>query len=183
MLAPRPWAAELLHFWFEVLGPSDWFTPSAAVDAELARRFANDLHALGACSPEAFLPEPRVTRAAILLFDQVPRNLHRDTALAWAWDGLARELARSAIAHGVHRGLSRAEAQFVAMPLMHSEDIADQNASTAFFARHGDAHTLRFARAHREMVARFGRFPHRNEALGRESSAAERRAIENGFDW
>ena len=183
MLAPRPWAAELLHFWFERLGPADWFAPSEAVDAELERRFARELHALGECRPETLLLDPRMTRAAILLFDQVPRNLYRDSALAWAWDGLARDLARAAIARGVHRGLSRAEAQFVAMPLMHSEDVADQNASTAYFARNGDAETLRFARAHRAMIARFGRFPHRNEALGRESSEAERRAIANGFDW
>ena len=120
----------------------------------MERRFARELHALGECRPETFLPDPRVVRAAILLFDQVPRNLYRDSALAWAWDGLARDLARAAIARGVHRGLSRAEAQFVAMPLMHSEDIADQNASTAFFARHGDAHTLRFARAHRARWSR-----------------------------
>ena len=183
MLAARPWAAELLRFWFGALDPSDWFAPDEAVDDALRARFERELFAVGATPPASFMRGRGTWRAAILLFDQVPRNLYRNTARAFAWDRKARVLARAAIAAGLHRDLPRAEAQFVAMPLMHSEAIADQRTSVAFFARYGDAQSFAFARAHHAMIARFDRFPHRNAVLGRDSGVAERRAVERGFDW
>ena len=178
----RPWARELLYIWFEQLGPGDWFGGGEAVDALLRRRFERILHAMGNRPPSEFLTHRRIARAAILLFDQVPRNLYRDSAEAFAWDGLALELTHAALNRNWLSGLSRDEKQFLLMPLMHSEDIADQILSLRLFARHVPG-SLGFARGHHRMIARFGRFPHRNAILGRESTQAEKRAIAAGFSW
>jgi uncharacterized protein (DUF924 family) len=181
--APRRWAAELLHFWFHTLTPGDWFRPGPDVDQELRRRFEPDLAMLSPRPAHEFLTDPLTARAAVLLFDQVPRNIHRGTAQAFACDRLARAIARGALLRGWDSGLRPQERQFLAMPLMHSEDIADQRLSLAYYTGLGRRFGLPFARSHYRMIARFGRFPHRNAILGRESSSAERRAVEAGFAW
>ena len=180
--AARPWARDLLHVWFERLAPADWFGGGKRVDALLRRRFENTLRAMGNRPAEEFLTDRMTARAAILLFDQIPRNLYRDSAQAFAWDGLALALTHGFLSRGWLAGLSRQQKQFVLMPLMHSEAIADQELSLRLFARHAPG-SLSFARSHHRMIARFGRFPHRNEILGRKSSAAEKRAVANGFSW
>ena len=181
--ARRRWAAELLHLWFHLLRPADWFRTDPRVDAELRRRFGREWAMLRRRPAGEFLGDPLTARAAVLLFDQVPRNIHRGSARAFASDGLARAITRGILRRGWNRGLSLAERQFVALPLMHSEAIADQRASLRLFTRLGRRHGLPFARSHYRMIARFGRFPHRNAALGRRSTAAERRAVEEGFVW
>ncbi|MCH2486440.1 MAG: DUF924 domain-containing protein [Erythrobacter sp.] len=180
--AVRPWARELLYVWFERLGPGDWFGGGEAVDDLLERRFEHVLHAMGSQSARDFLGNRTIARAAILLFDQVPRNLYRDTAQAFAWDDLALALTHAALRKGWLAGLSQAQKQFLLMPLMHSEAIADQELSLRLFTRHVPS-AIGFARSHHRMIARFGRFPHRNAILDRESTAAEKRAIEAGFSW
>ncbi len=179
----RFWASDLLRFWFDTLGPSDWFGSSTSVDDELRRRYGGLLLALANRSPEEFLTGQRTARAAILLFDQVPRNLFRDDARAFAHDALARAICHGMLARGWDRPLSLHEKQFVLMPLMHSEYIADQRLSLRRFVALGDSFVFGFARDHYRMIARFGRFPHRNAVLGRTSTAAERRAIEAGNVW
>jgi uncharacterized protein (DUF924 family) len=181
--APRRWAAELLHFWFHTLTPGDCFRPCAAVDAELCRRFGPDLAMLSPRAAHEFLSDPLTAQAAVLLFDQVPRNIRRGTAQAFACDRLARAVARGTLLRGWDRNLEPQERQFLAMPLMHSEDIVDQRLSLAYYAALRPRYALPFARSHHRMIARFGRFPHRNAVLGRESSRAERRAVEGGFAW
>ena len=179
--APRRWAAELLHFWFHELGPRDWWGGSPALDARVRGRFGHELAMLSTRPASEFARDPLTARAAILLFDQVPRNVWRGTPHAFAFDPLARRIARSAIARGWHRGLGREQRAFIGMPLMHSEAIADQRASLAYFREIPS--NFAFARAHARMIARFGRFPHRNAVLGRASSAAERAAIAAGNAW
>lgn len=181
--ARRRWAAELLHYWFHTLRPRDWFRRNAVVDAELRRRFAVDLAMLRTRPAIEFLGDPLTARAAILLFDQVPRNIHRGSAEAFASDRLARAIARGIMERGWDRALPMVERQFVYMPLMHSEAIADQRNSLVAFATLGPRYGRPFARSHYRMVARFGRFPHRNAALGRTSTDAEMRAIADGFVW
>jgi len=181
--AQRRWAAELLHFWFHILGPRDWFRGGPHVDQALRGRFEPDLMALFTRPADEFLSDPLTARAAVLLFDQVPRNLYRDTATAFAFDPLARTICREALARGWDKGLNREERQFLAMPLMHSEQITDQLASLRYFTTLGSAFVLSFARSHYRMVARFGRFPHRNELLGRKSTPAELAAVEAGNHW
>ena len=181
--ARRRWAAELLHFWFHALGPDNWFNVDKKVDEALGRHFEPELFALCGQPAASFLGDPLTARAAVLLFDQLPRNLYRGEAQAFAFDPLARAICREAIARGWERGLSKPERQFLGMPLMHSEEIADQRASLAYYARLGDADAFDFARRHHRMIARFGRFPHRNAVLGRASSKSELAAIAAGNIW
>ncbi|MFM5884843.1 MAG: DUF924 family protein [Novosphingobium sp.] len=183
MPALRPWAADLLHLWFHVLRPAQWYGGGTAVDDLLTRRFAPLVGPMSYRPAETFLTDAQSARAAILLFDQVPRNCFRGSAEAFAFDPLARELAHGAIARGWHLGLPRGHAQFVLLPLMHSESRADQRESLRRFAELGDPSNLRFARAHAAMVLRFGRFPHRNAVLGRVTTPAEQRAIAAGNAW
>ncbi len=181
--ARRRWAADLVHVWFHALAPADHFRRSDAVDALLRRRFAREWAMLRTQPPERFLDRPGDALAAVLLFDQVPRNLFRDSPTAFATDPLARAIAKGAIARGFARRMTRKERQFLYMPLMHSEQIADQRLSLRLFTRLGRGFGMPFARDHHRMVARFGRFPHRNAVLGRESTAAEERAIAAGNAW
>lgn len=183
MMAPRPWAAEVLHVWFHLLGPDDWFRGGDDVDALLERRFAREWRMLHRRPAREFLIDPLTAQAAILLFDQVPRNLFRDDPRAFASDPLARAIAKGALDRGWNEGLGRDACQFLAMPLMHSEHIADQRRSLRFFATLGDSFVLSFARSHYRMIARFGRFPHRNDVLGRRSTDREEAAIKAGNAW
>ena len=180
-MVARPWAAQLLHFWFHELRPSDWYRGGKRVDAAIEQRFARYWHMLHQRPASEFLESPLMATGAVLLFDQVPRNIFRDDPRAFASDGLARAITHGAISRGWDAMLGRQQRQFLYMPLMHSEDIRDQELSLAAFAALGTS--LDFARSHHRMIARFGRFPHRNSVLGRRSTAAEKRAVEAGFSW
>lgn len=181
--AKAGWATNLLHFWFHDLEASDWWTGSPKVDRYFRRHFERWLLALQNRQPGDFLKSPQHALAAILLFDQVPRNLYSGSGGAFAFDPLARQLTYGLLAKGWDRQLSAQERQFAVMPLMHSEHIADQRRSLAYYAKLGRHYGLPFARSHYAMIARFGRYPHRNEALGRTSTPAELRAIAAGFAW
>ena len=184
MAAPqRRWAAELLHFWFHKLGPRVWFAPDSRADAVLRRRFGRELMRLGARPAHEFLTDSMTALAAVLLFDQLPRNLYRQSPRAFAFDPLARAIANGALERGWDAALTLAQRQFLAMPLMHSEHIADQRRSLAIYARLGRRYGRPYAVSHHRMIARFGRFPHRNEALGRTGTKAEKRAVEAGNRW
>lgn len=180
-MPPRPWMAELQHVWFAKLGPADWYAVNETVDDALRRRFEREWRALRRRQPHEFLDSPRGALAAVLLFDQVPRNIFRGSALSFASDPLARAIARKVIARGWYRALTPVERQFLYMPFMHSEAILDQQLSVALFARLG--RSLSYARDHHAIIARFGRFPHRNDLLGRQTTPAEAAAIEAGHAW
>jgi uncharacterized protein (DUF924 family) len=179
----RRWAQDLQHFWFHTLGPAQWFARDDGVDREIARRFGPVLRAMAARPAREFLKDAQTARAAILLFDQVPRNVFRSSALAFAHDAKARAIARGALRRGWLKGLPADAGQFVLMPLMHSEAMADQRDSCALFSAHGSRRNRSFAIAHWRMIARFWRFPHRNTLLGRASTPAELRALAAGNSW
>lgn len=179
---PRRWAAELLHFWFQGLGPRDWFRGGPRVDETLRKRFERELTMLCTRPPGEFLADRQTAQAAVLLFDQVPRNIYRGQRRSFAFDPLARSIAREALRRGYDNRLGMTKRQFLAMPLMHSEHISDQLWSLAFYRRM-PRHGWSYARNHCRMIARFGRFPHRNELLGRNSTDAEERAVKAGFSW
>lgn len=181
--AARRWAAELLHFWFVELRYEQYWTREEALDGEIVRRFLPDWQALHTGSAREFLSDAETARAAVLLFDQVPRNAFRDDPRAYASDPLARQIAAGAIDARWDERLSSTERQFLYMPFMHSEEIADQDRSVALFAALGDPELTKFAKGHRAMIARFGRFPHRNTILGRESTPAELEAVAAGNAW
>ncbi|QZH75946.1 MAG: DUF924 domain-containing protein [Erythrobacter sp.] len=181
--AQRRWAGELLHFWFHRLTPRAWFGGSAELDREIEKRFRPELEALFLMPPASFTATPAEALAAVLLFDQVPRNLFRGTPRAFATDPLACAITRQALDLGFDSALTGEQAQFLAMPLMHSEHIADQRLSLKVFRRINSGSNLAFARSHYRMIARFSRFPHRNKVLARRSTPAEKRAVEAGFAW
>lgn len=183
MRGPDPgWARALLDFWFEELEPDDWFGGGEALDHSIRLRFEPLLAAQSGRPAEDFLSEGETARAAILLFDQIPRNIYRDTPRAYGWDATAVEICHGFIAQIPLEGYSENECQFILMPLMHSEDLADQQLGVELFGRHAPG-GLSYARSHRDIIARFGRFPHRNEVLGRASTSAEKRAVAEGASW
>jgi uncharacterized protein (DUF924 family) len=182
--ADRGEATALVDFWF---GPpsSDerakqravWFKIDPGFDSELRRRFqiTQKRAASGACADWALEAEPCL--ALILLLDQLPRNLYRGAAEAFATDAMARVAAQTALSRGFDRSLPASWRQFIYLPFEHSEFLADQERSVTLFAALARdpafARSLDYAKSHHAIVARFGRFPHRNRALGRPSTAAE----------
>jgi uncharacterized protein (DUF924 family) len=123
--------------------------------------------------PAAFLGSARDAVAAIVLFDQFPRNMFRGHADQFSTDPLALAIAKGAVDRGLDAAMSPAERGFLYMPFQHSEDIEEQKRSLALFTALGDDHQLGFARKHHDVIERFGRFPHRNFILGRTPRAAE----------
>lgn len=177
----------VLTFWFGDAAVEDvsygarrklWFRKNEAVDAEIRDRFADTYER----ARQGQLQSWRSTRAGrlalIVVCDQFPRNMFRGTAEAFATDAFARELAKEAIALGDDQALPPEQRFFLYLPLEHSENLDDQNRSVALFQALAEAHpdladTYDYAVKHRDVIARFGRFPHRNEALGRISTPEE----------
>jgi uncharacterized protein (DUF924 family) len=177
------WAASLLDFWFNQVGEVGWWSHDASLDQLCSTRFEALWQAKQAQPSEAFLDRADDALAAIILFDQLPRNMFRGTADAFATDPLAREVARGAIAHGYDIQIGGAGRLFFYMPFQHSEAMEDQGLSLTLFDGAGDDKSLDFARQHHETIARFGRFPHRNAALGRATLPQEAEAIAQGAQW
>ncbi len=172
-------ADEVLAFWFQhdrnQFRDDPWFSKDPAFDTLCRERFAFTVKAAldGALDPWAATPSG--TLALVLVLDQLPRNIHRGSYLAFAGDAHARRVARNAIAGGVDAHLTQVERIFLYLPFEHSEDLADQDFSVRLFAPLETAvpGCLESAQRHREVIRRFGRYPHRNAALGRVSSQAE----------
>jgi len=174
------WVSEVLRFWFEELGPAAWFSHDAAIDGRIRAHFLDlhaDLHARLSADAVADPADARALLAAVIVLDQFSRNMYRGQARAFASDALARRLARRAIANGLDlelgRDLGDAARMFLYLPFEHSEDREDQAISVGLFEQLGNEDWTRYARAHRAIVDAFGRFPHRNAVLGRESTPAE----------
>jgi uncharacterized protein (DUF924 family) len=176
---PEPaWVGEVLDYWFGELGPRQWFARDEAVDASIRARFGA-LHArlLATQAREVEFVGARAAQAAVIVLDQFSRNLHRGSAQAFAGDALARQLAREAIVCGEDAHLPPEQRLFLYLPFEHSEELADQELSVRLHEQLENDDWTKYALAHRELIARFGRFPHRNAALGRESSPEELAAM------
>lgn len=177
------WAAALLDFWFNHVGEAGWWSHDADLDRLCLTRFETLWQEKRVLPPEAFLDRADDALAAILLFDQLTRNMFRDTAEAFATDPLARDIARGAIAQGYDIQIGGAGRLFFYMPFQHSEAIEDQDLSLNLFESAGDEKSLDFARKHHAVITRYGRFPHRNDVLGRDTLPQELQAVEEGSDW
>jgi uncharacterized protein (DUF924 family) len=175
----------LLEFWFVPEGVAErdrlrdiWFQATPEFDMALAERFRadHDCAAAGVYAPWREAPQPCL--ALILLLDQLPRNLFRRSPRAYATDAAALATARDAIARGFDRAVAPVRRCFIYLPLQHSENLADQETALRLHADlpdHPDkGHFVEAARRHHEIIARFGRFPHRNDILGRRSTPEER---------
>jgi uncharacterized protein (DUF924 family) len=162
----------ILSFWFSH-GWDDWWKGSPEFDAEIGKRFETLWQEQRENVPEHFLGSADEALAAILLFDQFPRNMHRGHADQFSTDPLALAIARGAIERGYDDGMTPQQRGFLYMPFQHSEDLRDQRQSLLLFTALGDAEQLDYARKHHEVIQRFGRFPHRNAMLGRKPTAME----------
>ena len=176
--AEPAWIGEVLDFWFIELGPRQWFWPDAALDERIRAHFgALRERLLATQAREVELLGARAAQAAVIVLDQFSRNIHRGAAEAFAADELARQLAREALACGEDSRLPPEQRLFLYLPFEHSEELADQELSLQLHQQLGNPEWARYAQAHRDLIARFGRFPHRNAVLGRESTPAELAAL------
>ncbi len=174
-------AFRVVEFWRDA-GYEKWFARDEAFDARFHDAF-RELHFRAARRElEGWLADARGALALVLLLDQFPRNCFRGSAHSYATDGLARHYAARAIDAGFDRQIDPALRIFFYMPFEHSETLADQQRSLDLFNATGDANYIRYAQLHYDLIARFGRFPHRNPALGRDSTEAELAYLaEGGF--
>jgi uncharacterized protein (DUF924 family) len=170
---PKDWAQEVMRFWFEELRPPDWFKRDAQVDEKIRRRFGDLRAALAASPPSPSSLDAPTLLATVLVFDQFSRNLFRESATAYEVDAQAQALAKHAVATGMDRSLNEQQRYFLYMPFMHSEDRGMQAESVRLFTELGSAEGAKWAEHHRGIVERFGRFPHRNAILGRQSTPEE----------
>jgi uncharacterized protein (DUF924 family) len=166
------WVRDVLAFWFKELHPTDWFAGNDATDEKIRARFLG-LHERIASSEGSGMTAPESVLAGVIVLDQFSRNLFRGQASAFAADPLARRLARDAIAQGFDEAMTAEQRFFLYLPFEHSEDRADQVLAVELIGRLGREDWTRYAEAHKSVIDRFGRYPHRNAALGRPSTPEE----------
>ena len=180
-MTPTP--AQVLDFWFDELGPAGWFGGGAAVDEAIRARFAPAWRAARGGAFERWQATPEGTLALLLILDQFPRNLHRGSGLSFATDARGLRVARRALARGQDWAVPLEARRFFYLPFCHSERMTDQDRSVSLFVRRLGVRERRSNRAHalahRAVIAQFGRFPFRNEALGRETPPAEAAWLED----
>lgn len=172
-------AIEVVGFWVDA-GHEAWFKRDDAFDARFRERFLDEHMAAAARSREHWLASAEGALALLLLLDQFPRNCFRGTAHSYATDSLARHYAMRAIEEGLDLQLVPKLRAFIYLPFEHSEDLLDQDRSVAMFDALGDKEYLQFAELHRDLIRRFGRFPHRNAVLGRMPTPEELNYLASG---
>jgi uncharacterized protein (DUF924 family) len=160
------WRAEVLKFWF-ALSYDDWWNGGAELDYRIRQNFLKLWTEKRQLPVDTFLADPLTALAAVILFDQLPRNMFRGSAEQFATDHIALAVAKGAIDKEFDRELQPKEREFLYMPFQHSESLSDQNRSVLLFAELGDDEQIGYAKKHRDIIERFGRFPHRNAMLGR----------------
>ena len=164
---------EILRFWFEEIEPKAWFAKDLAFDQEIKTRFGELL--TQAINGELYhwRTSPQGRLAEIIVLDQFSRNIHRDTPQAFAADPMALALAQEAVAAGVDKQLQPKQIPFLYMPYMHSESRAIHEVALILFNREGAENNLIFEQRHKAIIDQFGRYPHRNAILGRQSTEEE----------
>lgn len=167
------WVDAILRFWFEELDQSAWFKADPKLDATIRQRFLPTFEAIATTPPDAGTMNARTALAAIVALDQFPRNMFRGTARAFATDAQALGLARAGVARDLDKGLGVDQRAFFYLPFEHSEAAADQLRSVELMSALGIAEYTKYALAHKAIIDRFGRYPHRNNILGRASTMEE----------
>lgn len=173
------WVGAVLQFWFLELTETQWFAKDAELDERIRDSFLT-LHKQLSESAAAGIAGPRATLAAVVILDQFSRNMFRGDPRAFAVDSIARRVASAAIEQGFHEIMSREERLFLYMPFEHSEDGRDQVRSLELMKSLDNESWTHSARIHKDLIDRFGRFPHRNAVLERQSTAEEMEAL---GDW
>lgn len=165
---------EVYDFWFVRCGRELWFRPPPELDVEIREGFRETHLAVAAGIGDEWRADAESRLAAVIVLDQFSRNIYRGTPLAFATDGLALREAKLALAAGADLAVETACRTFFYLPFEHAEDLDEQDRSVALFTALGDEEYLDYAIRHRDIIAAYGRFPHRNVMLGRESTAGER---------
>lgn len=184
-MSALPSPAEIVAFWLAA-GYERWFNVDPAFDAEVRARLLKAhedavRRGAGATPLPDYEETPEGALALVLLLDQVPRNVFRDTPRAFATDRAALRVAERALAHGLDQQVENQQLRsFLYLPFMHAEDLAHQERCVYLYERLGDAENLKYAHLHRDIIARFGRFPHRNPILGREMKPEEQDYLSDG---
>ena len=170
----HPIAAEdILSFWFSAEAKARWFKSDDAFDALLRDRFGAHVLAAKRGAFDGWSATPEGALALVILLDQIPRNIHRGTPEAFSRDAQALAIAEAAIVKGFDQIIPSEQRNFFYLPFMHSERLADQDRGMQLFAANDIADGLNYMRLHRDIIAQFGRFPHRNAILGRQSTPEE----------
>jgi uncharacterized protein (DUF924 family) len=173
-VAPVPVEAQaVLDFWFVESGPANWFEKNDDFDIEIRERFGSIYRRAYDGELGDWIETPQGCLALMIVLDQFPRNIFRDDPRAFGTDAHARILLQYALDQGFDKGLDARQSQFLYMPLQHSEDWQDQDKSIELFATLAIDDVLKYAQAHKAIIDRFGRFPHRNAVLGRGSTTEE----------
>jgi uncharacterized protein (DUF924 family) len=175
----RQAAEDVLAFWLAA-GPERWFEPDEAFDAEILQRFMTTYEDAAAGRLSAWEDWPQGALALLLVLDQFPRNMFRNSPRSYAADPLARSVARGAIAKGFDQQVAMPQREFFYLPFEHSEELADQERSVELMRATGDADLLKWAELHADIIRRFGRFPHRNAVFGRTTTPEERTFLDEG---
>jgi uncharacterized protein (DUF924 family) len=176
------WVAEVLHFWFDELKAAQWFAKSDAIDAQIRASFLA-LHRRVVAGNGSVAMTHRPLLAAVIVLDQLSRNLFRGKPSAFAADPVARELSRVAVEQRFDHAMNEQERLFLYMPFEHSEDRNDQALAVDLIARLGNEQWTRDAIAHKTIIDQFGRFPHRNAILNRHSSQDEVAFLQKPQAW
>jgi uncharacterized protein (DUF924 family) len=172
-------AADVVSFW-SAAGPKAWFKKDEAFDAEIRRRFLKTHEAAAAGKLAAWEHSAEGALALLILLDQFPRNMFRGQARMFETDPMARAIAAGAIVRGFDAQVAKEMRGFFYLPFEHSEDMADQQRSVAFYKAIGDTDGLKWAELHADIIKRFGRFPHRNALLCRATTPEEQKFLDEG---
>jgi uncharacterized protein (DUF924 family) len=170
---------DVLTFWRDA-GPEKWFKKDAAFDSEVAARFLATYERAVRGELSGWEATPEGALALVIVLDQIPRNMFRGDARTYAADALVRDIARRALARGFDRDVPNSDRRFFYLPFMHSEELADQEHCVALALAYGDDDFTKYAEDHADIVRRFGRFPHRNAVLGRNTTAEEQEFLDGG---
>jgi len=171
----------ILEFWLDTVGPDGWYAQDEALDAEILSRFGATWEMAMDGRFALWMTYPSGALAYLILTDQFPRNMFRGTAKAFASDTVALAVAKRALDQGYDKRIDAPARQFFYLPLMHSENLGDQERCVRlFFERLPNPDSLLHARAHREIIRKFGRFPYRNAALKRRPTDVESAFVNGG---
>jgi uncharacterized protein (DUF924 family) len=164
---------QILDFWFEEIAPAKWWKKDAAFDQEICKRFGSVHARARACELASWRECAHGRLAEVIVLDQFSRNMFRDTAESFAYDSLALALAQEAVSLGADKELSPMQRNFLYMPYMHSESLIVHQAAVELFGANSESNNLNFELRHKTIIDRFGRYPHRNKILQRESTEQE----------
>lgn len=172
-MGPKSTSKKLLDFWFSASIRQAWFRSTPELDQKIRENWLEEWELASAGRCDDWASDAEGALALVILLDQVPLNIFRGDPLSFSTTSKAIEISKQALAEGWDRPLSGDHLAFLYMPFMHSENLNDQEQSVLLFTAAGLEDNIRFAQHHRDLIRRFGRFPHRNDSLGRESRVDE----------